>query len=102
MHISLKIATLFGVVSVAAAQDGPGHDAKHDRKVCAVSSGGSNATDDAPAILTAFDNCGRGGTVLFKENTTYYVNTVMNVSGLQDCYIDLRGTLVVSRDQGYC
>lgn len=92
---SCLLVSLFAAVSVASAQYGPAHLHKHDRKVCAISASGTNATDDAPAILAAFEDCGQGGTVLF-ENTTYYVNTAMNVSGLQDCYIDLRGTLVVS------
>jgi hypothetical protein len=64
------------------------------RKVCCVPASGTNTTDDAPAIMEAFKECGHGGKVLF-ENTTYYVNTVMNVSGLNNCEIDLQGTLVV-------
>ncbi|KAI0173859.1 extracellular exo-polygalacturonase-like protein [Pestalotiopsis sp. NC0098] len=72
-----------------------------DRKICEVPASGTNATDDAPAILAAFDECGQGGTVLFTENTTYYVNTVMEVSGLEDCHVDVRGTLLWSTDIQY-
>ncbi|KAH6647143.1 pectin lyase fold/virulence factor [Truncatella angustata] len=99
----MYIAALMGIVglsSAAIAQYGPPHFSEHGRKVCTVAAGGTNSTDDAPAILDAFAECGRGGTVLF-EDKTYYVNTVMNVSGLQDCYIDLRGTLVWSTDIQY-
>lgn len=64
------------------------------RKTCTVIAGGSNATDDAPAIRQAFRDCGHGGTVLF-SNTTYYVNTVMNITGLENCQIDIHGTLLV-------
>jgi hypothetical protein len=90
----LSIVALHG--AVAATQYGPAHLSR-DRKVCEVAASGTNATDDAPAILAAFDECGQGGTVLFTENTTYYVNTVMEVAGLQDCHVDIRGTLLVSR-----
>lgn len=63
---------------------------------CVVPASGTNATDDAPAILEAFDECGQGGTITFSADTTYYVNSVMNVSGLQDAVIDIQGTLLVS------
>lgn len=86
---------LLGAGSVVASQYAQVHSPDYSRKVCVVAAGGTNTTDDAPAILKAFQDCGKGGTVLF-EDTTYYVNSVLNVSGLQDCYIDLRGTLVVS------
>ncbi|ETS74085.1 Alpha-L-rhamnosidase rgxB [Pestalotiopsis fici W106-1] len=99
MHASsllVGLAALYG----AAAQYGPAHISR-DRKVCEVAASGTNATDDAPAILAAFDECGQGGTVLFTENTTYYVNSVMEVSGLQDCHVDIRGTLLWSTDIQY-
>ncbi|KAK9419385.1 putative Pectin lyase fold/virulence factor [Seiridium unicorne] len=99
MQTSLLIS-LLGIISVAVAQYGPAQISKHDRKICTVAAGGTNATDDAPAILQAFEECGHGGTVLF-EDTTYYVNSVMNVSGLKDCYIDFRGTLMWSTDVQY-
>lgn len=67
---------------------------KDHRSSCTVRSGGSNATDDAPAILKAFKKCGRKGRVVFKP-TTYYVNSVMNISWLEDVDIDIYGTLLV-------
>lgn len=62
---------------------------------CVVPASGTNATDDAPAIVQAFEDCGQGGTITFSPGTTYYVNTVMNVTA-QDAIIDIQGTLVVS------
>lgn len=62
---------------------------------CIVPASGTNATDDAPAIVQAFETCGQGGTITFSPDTTYYVNTVMNVTA-QDAVIDIHGTLVVS------
>lgn len=72
-----------------ASRDFPSH-----RRTCVVQPGGSNLTDDAPAILDAFDSCGHGGKVVFL-NTTYHVNSVMDTTGLDDCEIDLYGTLLV-------
>ncbi|KAE8395750.1 pectin lyase fold/virulence factor [Aspergillus alliaceus] len=70
------------------------------RETCVVPAGGSNATDDAPAIIQAFKECGHGGKVVFKP-TTYYVNTVMNISWLEDVDIDIGGTLLWSTDIKY-
>lgn len=65
------------------------------RKTCVVKASGSNLTDDAPAIRKAFQKCGRHGTIDFLKKT-YYVNTVLNTTGLEDVEINLRGTLLVS------
>lgn len=64
------------------------------RNVCQVEASGTNATDDTPAILEAFEQCGKHGKIVF-EDTTYYVNSVMNVAGLEDVDIDIHGTLLV-------
>ncbi|KAB2572844.1 Glycoside hydrolase family 28 [Lasiodiplodia theobromae] len=73
---------------------------RNDRKECTVQPGGSNATDDAVAIRAAFDECGHGGKVVFL-NETYYVNSVLNTSGLEDVDIELHGTLLWSTDVDY-
>lgn len=67
-----------------------------DAATCVVAASGTNATDDAPAIVDAFEKCGHGGTVVFTANTTYHVNSVMNLTWLQDVDIDIQGTLLVS------
>ena len=56
---------------------------------------GSNGGDDVPAIRRAFLKCGQGGTVVFL-NETYNIETVMNITGLNDCVVELYGTLLVS------
>ena len=61
---------------------------------CTVPAGGSESIDDAPAILEAFNKCGKNGNVVF-SNTTYYVNSVMNTTGLKNCKVDIHGTLLV-------
>lgn len=75
---------LIRIISPVAA-DGP---------ICTVQGGGSDSTDDAPAVIKAFDDCGKGGTVNF-ANQTYYINSVMNISGVEDCDVNLGGTLLV-------
>ncbi|KAL0260353.1 hypothetical protein SLS55_004039 [Diplodia seriata] len=70
------------------------------RKECTVEPGGSNATDDAVAIRDAFEECGLGGKVVFL-NETYYVNSVLNTSGLEDVDVELHGTLLWSTDIDY-
>ncbi|KAJ5832922.1 hypothetical protein N7474_001233 [Penicillium riverlandense] len=69
-------------------------------KVCTVPAAGSETIDDAPAVLKAFDDCGHGGKVLF-QNTTYHINSVMNTTGLENCEVDLRGTLLWSTNTSY-
>ncbi|KAF4979258.1 hypothetical protein FZEAL_4503 [Fusarium zealandicum] len=69
-------------------------------KTCVVKAGGKNTTDDAPAIIEAFDKCGKGGKVVFQD-TTYHVNSVLNITGLEDVHIDLGGTLLWSTDIEY-
>lgn len=64
------------------------------RKTCLVHPGGTNTTDDAPAILDAFRSCGRHGRVVF-ANATYHVNSVLDIAWLDDVEIDLWGTLEV-------
>lgn len=64
------------------------------RKTCIVPASGSNETDDAPAIINAFKSCGSQGRVVFSP-TTYCVNSVMNITWLDDVEIDLYGKLLV-------
>lgn len=68
--------------------------AKRQQSSCSIKSGRSNATDDAPAILEAFKQCGRNGRVIF-EPKTYYVNSVMNISWLENVDIEIHGKLLV-------
>lgn len=90
MRSIIKLAALCALSLLAVAVDAE----QASRKVCNVKAGGTNTTDDAPAILEAFDQCGKNGRVVF-EDTTYYVNSVMNVTGLDDVEVDIHGTLLV-------
>lgn len=61
--------------------------------VCEVPSN-EDGSDDSAAIHEAFEECGQGGTIVF-SNTTYHVEKVLNTTGLEDCRIELKGTLLV-------
>jgi galacturan 1,4-alpha-galacturonidase len=54
----------------------------------------SDGFDDAPAVVKAFKDCGQNGAVVFL-NETYHIQSVMNTTGLKNCYVDLKGTLLV-------
>lgn len=90
LSFTLLLCSAFAALSSASTS----------RKTCVVASGGDNTTDDAPAILEAFRECGRNGNIVFSP-ITYYISSVMNVSGLEDVDIDLRGTLLWSTDIQY-
>jgi hypothetical protein len=78
------------------------HDGEWSKrsKTCVVKACGKPDGDDAPAILAAFDECKSDGHIVF-ENTTYYVRTVMNTTGLQHVDIEVNGTLLWSDDIEY-
>ena len=58
------------------------------------------SNDAVPAILSAFSQCSHDATIIFK-NDTYYINSVMNTTGLSNVTIDLQGTLLWSTDIDY-
>ncbi|GIC93670.1 putative exo-polygalacturonase [Aspergillus udagawae] len=96
MHLAKILpCVLLPLTAIAHVTTGQSH-----RRTCTVKAAGSESTDDTPAILEAFHNCGNGGRIVF-QNTTYHVNSVMNTSGLHDCDIDLYGTLLWGTNISY-
>jgi len=69
------------------------------RKVCIVQPS-RNSSDDAPAILQAFNECGKNGRVEFL-NETYHIESIMNITGLKNVEIDLKGTLLVGTPSAF-
>lgn len=88
------------LLTLASASSLQPISSKDHFKTCTVQSGGSKSIDDAPAVLEAFHECGHGGRVVF-ANTTYHINSVMKTTGLEDCQVDLYGTLLVSLPPRY-
>lgn len=70
-----------------------GGSVSHVGNSCTVHPAG-NKTDDSAAIVHAFKLCGHGGRVKFL-NETYWIEKVMNTTGLRDVEVDLSGTLLV-------
>lgn len=63
---------------------------------CTVEASGSSLIDDAPAIVAAFAECNLHKGKVILTNTTYYINTVMEITGLKSVDLDILGTMVVS------
>ncbi|KAI7184798.1 hypothetical protein D0869_04680 [Hortaea werneckii] len=88
------------------SEPGDGPPYSHDgnwpsrSKTCVVEASNDENGDDSPSILAAFDECKEDGHIIF-ENTTYYVGTVMNTTGLKNVDIELRGTMLWSTDIEY-
>ncbi|KAF7190679.1 Alpha-L-rhamnosidase rgxB [Pseudocercospora fuligena] len=77
-------------------QEGPpymGDEFPKRSKTCIVPAGGDPDGDDAPQILEAFRVCGNDGHIVF-DNTTYYIGTIMNTTGLKDVDVEVKGTLL--------
>lgn len=81
----ILLSSLFSIISAHQP---------HQLKTCVVEPA-CDGSDDAPSVVKAFQDCGKNGKVIFK-NETYHINSVMNTTGLENCEIDLRGTLLVS------
>ena len=64
------------------------------QNICNVVASGTNKTDDAPAIRSAFSQCNHGGKIVFGP-TTYYINSVLDITGLENVDIDIQGKLLV-------
>ena len=65
-------------------------------KTCTLIPIGNNE-DDVPQIVEAFEACNNGGTVVFPENSTFYIATKLN-SVIYDVTIDWKGTWLVRSD----
>ncbi|KAJ3759199.1 pectin lyase fold/virulence factor [Lentinula raphanica] len=104
------IPTLISLLLLAFSQRAQGQDSSSSSidkpNVCIVEPA-PKGHDSAPAIIDAFERCGRHnsvksrGKVIF-TNTTYTVSSVMNTTGLSNLDIDLQGTLSWNNsDLGY-
>ncbi|KAL2108845.1 hypothetical protein VUR80DRAFT_3318 [Thermomyces stellatus] len=82
---------------VALAADNPSEQEYEKRCVVAANNDG---TDDSPAIIKAFTECQKNGHIVF-ENTTYNIEKVMSFKDLDHVKVDIRGTLIWSKDIDY-
>jgi thymidine phosphorylase len=62
------LASLTSAVPSLSARNNTGTGSTGgSRQECVVVSGGSNTTDDSPAITKAFEDCKNGGKVVFSQ-----------------------------------
>ncbi|KAL3290716.1 glycoside hydrolase family 28 protein [Colletotrichum asianum] len=66
---------------------------------CVVPANG-DGSDETPAILAAFDKCKTDGHIVF-ENVTYHIGQVMKTTDLNNVKIDIKGTLLWSKNTTY-
>lgn len=70
--LSLLLATTLGATSALASS---GLVERYTNpQTCVVPSHGNLNISDTPAVEAAFKKCGKGGTIVFSENTTYALN----------------------------
>jgi galacturan 1,4-alpha-galacturonidase len=55
----------------------------------------NDGRDDAPAIREAFSKCGNNGKVIFQKDTTYSIQTALQLHDLKNVQVDILGTLEV-------
>ncbi|KAF6814317.1 exo-rhamnogalacturonase b [Colletotrichum plurivorum] len=104
MHLSQVFLNFVLAAGLAKASADLGPVKRSDRgqpkaTKCVIPAKG-DGSDDSPAILEAFDKCKSNGHIVF-ENTTYYIDKVMNTTELDDVKIDIKGTLSWSKNTTY-
>ncbi|KAL2835991.1 pectin lyase fold/virulence factor [Aspergillus pseudoustus] len=96
--MALRTAALLSLVGASFAIPSR---VEHARAVCTPTAGGSASTDDVPAIVDALSSCGDGGTIVFPEGTTYYLNSALDLAGCSGCDIQIEGLLKFASDTDY-
>ncbi|KAL1622265.1 Exopolygalacturonase [Neofusicoccum ribis] len=69
-------------------------------KTCVVPASG-DGSDDAPAILEAFQSCSPGGSVVLSANETYTVGTALDLTFLKHVDWVIEGKLQFTNDTDY-
>ncbi|KAF2240097.1 glycoside hydrolase family 28 protein [Viridothelium virens] len=83
----------------AAIAGGVSHTVVGGRKTCTVYANG-NQTNDVPNILSAVQDCGSGGTIVFPEDQDYWIATKLNPV-FNDVVIEWHGQWTFSADLAY-
>lgn len=85
---------LAGLASTALATTTVLNPAVNPTKTCVIPAKGTGE-DDSPAIRDAFAACRTNGHIVFQPNTTYHLNSVLQLHNLSHVQVDLLGTLLV-------
>ncbi|KAJ5139386.1 uncharacterized protein N7515_004234 [Penicillium bovifimosum] len=97
--MSLTSLSAFALLASAFALPSTSLDAR--ASACTPTAGGSSSIDDVPAITSAIEYCGKGGTIVIPAGTTYYVNSVLDFAGCVGCDFQLEGLLKFSSSTDY-
>ncbi|TFB02967.1 putative exopolygalacturonase X [Trichoderma ghanense] len=76
------------------------HSLPYPEHTCVIPAS-KDGSDDSPAIRKAFDTCGRNGKVVFQKDTTYSIQSVLQLHNLKNVQVDMFGTLEYSTDVRY-
>ncbi|KAG9086842.1 hypothetical protein FS749_003335, partial [Ceratobasidium sp. UAMH 11750] len=96
---SLLFAAVLGATSALASSGLV--DRFSNPQTCIVPSHGNVNISDTPAIEAAFKKCGKGGKIIFSENTTYALNELTTMTPCKKCTVELEGTLRMSDNITY-
>ncbi|KAF2101749.1 glycoside hydrolase family 28 protein [Rhizodiscina lignyota] len=69
-------------------------------RTCVIPAAG-DGSDDSPAIREAFRECGNGGHIVFQEDKTYSIETMLQLHNLSSVQVDILGTIMFSTDVRY-
>jgi galacturan 1,4-alpha-galacturonidase len=95
MHYILSQAILVALATLTSASPfGPAPIGPFNNgKTCTVIAHG-HQRDDTPQILSAFERCNHGGTVVFPEGQNYWIGTKLNPV-IYDVTVDWKGVWTV-------
>ncbi|KAF4835613.1 Alpha-L-rhamnosidase rgxB [Colletotrichum tropicale] len=101
-HRLVAVAAIASGLASALTDLGPvkGLNRRQAKSTQCVVPANGDGSDDTPAILAAFDKCKTDGHIVF-ENVTYHIDQVMKTTDLNNVKIDIRGTLLWSKNTTY-
>lgn len=91
LFLGLFIVTALGLLGIRIVHAGT---VSVNGSLCTVRAS-LDGSDDAPAILAAFDLCRRDSVISFVDDL-YHIESVMNTTNLSNVQVHLHGTLLVS------
>lgn len=98
-HILLSLFLLPIIAAFSLPPPPPPTPPVRTGKRCTVLALG-NQTDDTPQILSAFESCNNGGTVIFPQSQNYWIGTRLNPI-LTDVTIEWGGVWTLSDNLTY-
>ncbi|KAG8709458.1 hypothetical protein FRC11_005551 [Ceratobasidium sp. 423] len=84
-----------GATAALASKGGP------KPQTCIVPSHNNVNVSDTPAVHAAFKKCGKGGRIVFSENTNYTLRELTTMTPCIGCTVQLEGTIQLSDNITY-